>query len=227
MRKLHALLTVAAFAVCGTANASVILVQTTDPGYYNDSIGTALNDTNGGNTPTGYFPTSDDSNVTFANPPDLSAASAALGNWLADPSHLNANWSYESTIPNMWTVGTEVAVIYQFDTLSATNVVAQFGVDNGIYVWLDGNYIGGGRNAGGVFLGENTYNLGNFAAGTHYLQLLLEDHGVTNGYAVQVTADAFVPAPVPEPGELTLLGLGLCTLGVLLFRRKRVEAKAD
>ncbi|HEU4427555.1 MAG TPA: hypothetical protein VFT98_02280 [Myxococcota bacterium] len=39
-------------------------------------------------------------------------------------------------IPNQWTVNTEVAVIYQFDTLSATNVVARFGVDNGIFVWL-------------------------------------------------------------------------------------------
>ena len=47
------------------------------------------------------------------------------------------------SIPNQWTVGTEVAVIYPFYTLGATNVIARFGVDNGIYAWLDGDYIGG------------------------------------------------------------------------------------
>jgi hypothetical protein len=228
MRKLNALLIVAAFAVCGTANATVTLVQTSDPGYYNHSIGTSLNNTNGGNTPTGYFPTSDDSTVNFPVAPDLSSASAALGDWLTNPPGLNANWSYLAAIPNSWPVGDEVAVIYQFDTLSATNVVAQFGVDNGIFVWLDGAYVGGGRAAGGVSLGEYTFNLGDFAAGTHYLQLLLEDHGSANGYAVNITADTFVPGtPVPEPGTLSLLGLGMCTLAVLLLRRRKMEACPD
>lgn len=229
MRKPHALLLVAAFAVCGTANATVTLVQTSDPGYYNHSIGTSLNGTNGGDTSTGYFPIGNDSTVNFATAPDLSTASSALGDWLASPPNLNSNWSYLAPIPNTWTVGDEVAIIYKFDTLSATNVVAEFGVDNGIFVWLDGNYVGGGRAAGGVSLGEYTFHLGDFTAGTHYLQLLLEDHGGSNGYAVQITADTFVPStPVPEPGALGLLGIGLCTLGgILLLRRRTVEAEAD
>lgn len=228
MGKLKALLILAAFAAWGTASATEVLVQTSDPGFYNDSIGNSLNDTNGGNTPTGYFPTSDDSTVNFPIAPDLSSASAALGGWLNNPPNLNANWSFETSIPNSWAVGTEVAVIYQFDTLSATNVVAQFGVDNGIFVWLDGTYIGGGRAGGTAVLGEYTFNLGDFAAGTHYLQLLLEDHGVTNGYAVLITADTFVPTtPVPEPGMLSPLGLGLGTLAWLLFRRRKIEAVRD
>lgn len=226
MRKLSALILAAAFAACGTANASVILVQTSDPGYYNDSIGTSLNNTNGGDTSTGYFPTSNDATVTFPTAPDLSTASAALGNWLGDPAHLNANWDYMTAIPNSWTIGDEVAVIYPFSTLGATNVVAKFGVDNGIFVWLDGNYIGGARKAGGVSLGEYSYNLGNFAPGTHYLQLLLEDHGVTNGYAVNITADTFIPAQsVPEPGNLMLFGLGVLALGMALLGRRKLRAR--
>lgn len=228
MKHLKIVAALAMFAVAATANATV-LVQTSDPGYYNSSIGTVLNNTNGGDTSTGYFPTTNDAAVTFATAPDLSAASSALGNWLTDPGNLNSNWNYLAAIPNGWAVGTEVAVIYQFNTLGATNVVAQFGVDNGIYVWLDGAYIGGARGPGVATLGEYSYNLGDLGPGTHYLQLLLEDHGVTNGYAVNITADSFLPVtPVPEPGALSLFGLGIAGLGMLrlLALRRRDALKA-
>jgi len=204
------------------ANAVVVLVQTSDAGYYNSSIGTVLNSTNGGET--GPFPVTNDGTFTFATAPDLSAANGALGNWLSDPLNLNGNWSYKASIPNDWDVGTEVAVMYQFNTLGATNVVARFGVDNGIFVWLDGVYVGGARAGGGVVLGEYAYSLGNLGAGTHFLQLLLEDHGSANGYAVEIKADEFIPGPgpggqVPEPATIVLLGLGLAGLG--LSRRRK------
>ncbi|MEO5812323.1 MAG: PEP-CTERM sorting domain-containing protein [Rhodanobacter sp.] len=218
MNTLQIVSAAAIFAMAGAANATVVLVQTSDPGFYNDSIGMVLNNTNGGDTSTGYFPTSNDSAVTFPLAPDLTAAGSALGNWLADPLNLNANWSFESSIPNSWAVGSEVAVMYRFDTLGATHVVAQFGVDNGIFVWLDGFYIGGARGPGSFFPGEYSYNLGDLASGTHFLQILLEDHGVTNGYDVRVTADSFIPGTpqaVPEPGTLSMLGLGLAMLALL------------
>ena len=208
-----------AFPASGHA---VTLVTTSDPGFYNDSIGTSLNLTNGGDTPTGYFPVFDDSTASFATAPDLSTASGALGNWLTDPLNLNANWSAEASIPNSWTPGTEVAIIYQFDTLGATNVQASFGVDNGMFAWLDGTYLFGARAGGGPSPGEYVLNLGDLAAGTHYLQLLLEDHGGSNGYIVNITADTFIPGPppsVPEPGMLAVFGAGLLGLG--LMRRRR------
>lgn len=223
MHTLRLSATLAVFALSASLGLSAVtLVQTSDPGFYNNSIGTLLNSTNGGET--GMFPISDDGSYTFPTAPNLSTASAALGNWLTNPLSLNANWQSLASIPNSWTIGTEVAVMYQFNTLGATNVVGRFGVDNGIFVWLDGVYIGGARQGGGVSLGEHTFNLGNLSSGTHFLQLLLEDHGSANGYAVQITADTFIPGPpptagVPDSGSTTVL-LGLALAGIVALRRK-------
>lgn len=208
------------WAVAANLASALTLVQTGDAGYYNNSIGTVLNGTNGGET--GPFPVSNDGSYDFSSAPDLSAASAALGNWLTNPLGLNSNWTLMSSIPNSWTAGSEVAVIYQFDTLAATGVVASFGVDNGIHAWLDGVYLGGARRPGGVSLGEHTFNVGDLTAGTHFLQLLLEDHGSANGYAVQITADTFVPGPpptssVPDSGSWSLYFLA--TGWLVIMRR--------
>jgi hypothetical protein len=192
------------FLIVSAVSQAVILVETGDPGFYNNSIGTVLNLSNTGiddaNEP---FPVNDDSIASYPASPSLFTARSILGDWLTNSQNLNSNWSSSPiTIPNSWTVETEVAVIYQFDTLGATNVVARFGVDNGIFVWFDGEYKFGARGPGSYHLGEYEINLGNLEAGRHYLQLLLEDHGTTNGYAVEISADEFIPAPNIELGEI-------------------------
>ncbi len=227
MKKLVAFaLVLAAVSIAPAFAAPITLVQTSDPGYYNNAIGTVLNLSNTGtDTCAEPFPTSNDCSTTYPTAPNLSAASSALGNWLTNPLSLNSNWSFMASIPNSWAIGTEVAVMYQFNTLGATNVVAKFGVDNGIFVWLDGTYLLGTRAAGGVGVYEYTVNIGNLSAGTHFLQLLLEDHGSANGYAVEITADTFIPGPppseVPEPVSSVTLLLSSAVLGFLANRRRQ------
>ncbi|WP_347140591.1 VPLPA-CTERM sorting domain-containing protein [Paracoccus sp. SSK6] len=221
---LAALLATTAFATAGQA---ATLIDNSTTGYYNDGIGRALDGTNpfGGNH---MFPLADVSNgdpsldIPAANAPDLSTAAAALGSWLSTPATPGGSWSAAPVaIPGSWAINDETAIIYTLDGGSSglSNVNASFGVDNGVFVWLNGTFLGGHLRPGGVVPGEFTLSLGSLGAGLNYLQILREDHGGLSGYSVEVTGDVN-PAPVPLPASgLLLAGGGVLLAG--LRRRKR------
>ncbi|MDJ0847119.1 MAG: hypothetical protein QNK04_01930 [Myxococcota bacterium] len=110
-----------------------------------------------------------------------------------------------------------MAIVYEFQAAALEEWEASFGSDNGIYVWLDGVFQGGAIAQGGASLGEHVFDLGTPGEGTHYLQVLLEDHGGRTGYAVSVTS-------VPEPGSATLFVLGL--IGLARAARLRLENRS-
>lgn len=203
------------------AAQATTLIHNATAGYYNDGIGTSLDRTNAF-MGTYMFP---GANVSDGDPsldipatsePDLSAASSALGNWLSSPSSPGGTWSSTpQSIPRAWSVNTETAIIYEFDVASndIQKVHASFGVDNGIFVWLNGNFLGGQLRGGGSVPGEFQLDLGNFARGTNYLQILREDHGGTAAYDVLVTS---TPVPLPAAGWLLIAAIG----GMAATRRR-------
>ena len=161
---------------------SQILVDNSTTGFYNDSLGGALN----GTSP--LFPINNDPVIDPAPEPDLTPASLVLGNWLSEPDELNENWS-ASEIPSSWTVLTETAIVYRLEIqrpLAGLRIL--IGVDNGAFIWLDGQYLGGHLRPGGAPLGELTLETAPVACGTHFLQILREDHGGITGFTIRVEA---------------------------------------
>jgi hypothetical protein len=199
---------------CLSTTPVLAIVTNTTQGFYNDSLGDL-------GAPAGllpWFPApgtfGGTQNQNFVSAPDLSGASVALGDWLTDPGNLNSNWTFQS-IPANWAVNTEVAIVYVFDAgAGMADLTADFGlIDNGIHIWVDGVWKFGARDPEGR--AWNDIALGDVGAGSHYIQILLEDSGGATWYFnPSITATA-----VPEPAAAWLFGSGL--LGLMVLGRKR------
>jgi hypothetical protein len=204
----------------GAAHAATFIDNSTQ-GLYNAGIGTVLNGTSTAFPEGPPFPIDPTLSFGPGDAPDLTSANAALGDWLTNPAAPGGAWSAApQAIPGSWTVGTETAIIYAFDggATGLENLSLSIGVDNGIFVWLNGTFIGGEMRPGPATPNEHVFNLGTVGAGTNYLQLLREDHGGGTGYAISLTGDEM--APIPLPAGLPLLLAGLGALGVLRSRKR-------
>jgi hypothetical protein len=206
--------------ICAQSFGAVI-VNLSSLGMYNN-LGTVLDGTSV------FLPANSSSGpVTNIPEPNLSAASALLGNWLTSPQSLNANWTGPQLIPATWPVNTDNAIIYSFGNAltSFTNLNLSINVDNSAFVWLDGTYVTGFRvipaNNGAL-----NFSLPNLGAGVHYLQILREDFGGATGtpFLELTGTPQIVVDPVPEPASLTLWGLGALGCAIAGYRRRKLAA---
>jgi len=190
------------------------LVDNNTIGFYNVSLGTVLDRTNP-YLGTFLFPGQNimdgDPTINNAPEPTLTAAASILGQWLNNPPVLNLNWSSPQLIPSTWAVNTETAIIYEINAgpSGIKDIMANIAIDNGVFVWLDGIYQFGALAPGPDIEWEYSVSLSDLDPGTHYLQILREDHGGATGFSIQVTG-------IPEPATLLLLGLG----GLIIRRLK-------
>lgn len=175
-------------------SASTVILDDNTPAYYNESLGTILNDTSPA------FPVSGDPVLDFPEPPDLAPAQEQLGGWLENPPQLSSVfWTSELVqVPGQWLAGSESAIVYRFDIPAGgySSALLHIGCDNGVFVWLDGRYLGGQLRPGIAVLGEVKFTLKSLPEGTHYLQVLREDHGGTADYTLKMTTKA---QPIPQP----------------------------
>ncbi|MEA5620583.1 DUF4114 domain-containing protein [Cronbergia sp. UHCC 0137] len=173
----------------------VELVNNSTQAYYNDNLGNLYpGDPEDPLAQFFFAPNGTDTQNFFdgqyTEAPDLSEISQ-LENWLVAPEQAlqNVFWSELQTIPLSWNINDENAIIYEVDggTTGISDVVGSFGVDNGLFIWVNGEYKFGANGPGVVEPGEYQVNLGDLNPGRNYIQVLRQDYGGVDGYDVQIT----------------------------------------
>ena len=161
-------------------------------GYYNNDIGVVFKPpTNAPNQcpfPSGNNDRTDCGIIT--NEPNLGPAADILGPWLNNPPVFNSHWQTPRQIPQMWDFNTDNAIVYEVDggLSGISDVRGNFGVDNGIFVWVNGQYKFGAVQQGPASPSEYpNIPLGDFRPGINYIQVLREDHGFATDFYIDIT----------------------------------------
>jgi len=210
----------AALGVIGTSPVLAdVIIDNGTPGYYNDGLGD-LEELDGassgdGNILPAPIPTEGDPTIVLDEDPNLPFGAEFGDDWL-NGDFTGGTWSAGPvSIPGTWTINEETAIVYNFDLEGTSDLHIDVGVDNGVFIWLNGDFLFGATAPGGANLDEYDVAVSGLAAGNHWLAILRGDHGGSTGFDISVMAKS-----VPEPGTLALLGMGLLGIGAARRRRR-------
>lgn len=146
--------------------------------------------------------------IRLASEPNLSRAASLLGTWLGEHPPTGGTWSTGPvTIPDTWPRRSENAIVYEIDAGEGgiTNLVGHFTVDNGVWVWVDGEFKFGAIHPGLADVSVFEYAnipLGDVGPGKHYVQILRSDTHKDTGFNVLITGNTNGGRPgVDTPGS--------------------------
>ena len=215
MKSPTTLLAVFAFAALPlNASAAIIIDNTTTGALYNQGLGDLHAMDGVGGFLVGPNSSEGDPTIVLGADPNFAFTPQFGNDWLGG-DYTGGSWLLLlGPVPSSWALNTETAIVYDFNLATASNIHIDLGVDNGIVLWLDGNFLFGATAPGGSALTEYDVDIAALAAGAHRLQILRADHGGAQDFDISVDATA-----VPEPGTLLLSIVSLAGMG--LARRKK------
>lgn len=165
---------------------------------------------------------------TFTDPGAGWQTGGGLGSWgignAPFGNNIGGGWDPNFDYVTYWPAYSPLWVRQSID-LSAydlSTVKWFLGADNGYDLWVNGTHLSGDNAEWYTYRWEYSGDFGGLlTSGINWIGLQLEDHGGLTAFDMNITGDLSPVRPVPEPGTLALLGMGVVGL-VARARRNRV-----
>lgn len=215
MSRIFGLVLSLVFFSISTSTWAVVIIDNSTGGLYNSGLGDMADYYGFDKFPNANSSEGDPTYSSILEPTVFGSEFGA--DWL-NGDYTGGSWGVETNIPDTWTVNHESAVVYDFVLGAVSDIHIDLGVDNGIYVWLDGVYLFGAMRGGGSSIGEYDIDLAGVASGAHSLQILREDHGGGTGMHISVDVTDAPVVTVSEPSSFALFSLGL--IGLMRARKR-------